>query len=126
MQPVLVWVRSGENFSLGEQGTWWGASSGVFCYLVEGRALQRLPCLVRALFVGWVGVGGRSVLLRVPWSGSAKVSPDLLLRSTAAAIYSMQYWTANISDKVGYPLSGRHLAQERLLIDEGEMLQLYT
>ena len=83
MQPVLVWVRSGENFSLGEQGTWWGASSGVFCYLVEGRALQRLPCLVRALFVGWVGVGGRSVLLRVPWSGSAKGSGKgqyLLLR----------------------------------------------
>jgi len=71
MWPVLVWVRSGENFSLGEQGTWWGASSGVFCHLVEGRALQRLPCLVRVLFVGWVGVGGRSVLLRVPWSGSA-------------------------------------------------------
>jgi len=46
---------------------------GFFVTWLKGKPYKGRPCLVRALFVGWVGVGGRSVLLRVPWSGSAKV-----------------------------------------------------
>ena len=63
----------------------------------EGRALQRLPCLVRALFVGWVGVGGRSVLLRVPWSGSAKVSYGTQISSETKITFRIAHFTFRIT-----------------------------
>ena len=45
MRPVLVWVRSGENFSLGEQGTRWGASSGFFVTWLKGEPYKGCPAL---------------------------------------------------------------------------------